>query len=135
MWTPPWRRTIQQAPLKGQAMSLETPPPPGPPAATSGPAASPIYTWVALLVAGLAALGGLYLALVEGKFPCPLCFYQRAFAAGAFAVLLIGTICGVNSRVSLATLALPLAFAGLGVAFWHVNLEARGSLECPSGVF
>src|SRR5262245_42536681 len=110
MRTPPGRRTIQQTRRGGRTMSIETPPPPGEPPATSGPMARPVYTWLALLVAGLTAAGGFYLTLVEGKFACPLCFYQRSFALGVFAVLLVGTVCGMNPRVSLATLALPLAF-------------------------
>jgi len=93
-----------------------------------------IAAWVALLVAGLPSFGGIYLALGEGKFPCPLCFYQRSFALATFAVLLVGLIGGMTSRISLATLALPLAFAGLGVALWHVYLESSGKLTCPSGI-
>jgi disulfide bond formation protein DsbB len=88
-----------------------------------------------VVIAGLTVLGALYLSFAEGKSPCPLCFYQRAFAMGVFAVLLAGLLIGVNARISLATLALPLAFAGLGVALWHVNLERKGAMECPSGVF
>jgi len=97
--------------------------------------ANPAYTWAALVLAGLTALGGYYLSLAEGKYPCPLCFYQRSFAMGVFGVLLIGLLSGVNSRFALATLALPLASAGLGVALWHVNLERTGKLECPTGIF
>jgi disulfide bond formation protein DsbB len=88
-----------------------------------------------VVVAALAGLGGFYLSLAEGKFPCPLCFYQRSFALAVFAVLLTGQIGGLNSRICLATLALPLAVAGLGVALWHVDLERRGALTCPPGLF
>jgi hypothetical protein len=35
----------------------------------------------------------------------------------------------------LAVLALPLALGGLGVAAFHVSLEARDVLECPAGLF
>ena len=115
-------------------MSIEPPPPPGAAPATSGPVASPAYAWAALVIAGLTGLGGMYLSAVEDKFPCPLCFYQRSFALGAFGVRLVGLLAGVNVRVALATLALPLAAAGLGVALWHVNLERTG-MECPAGVF
>src|SRR5437588_394700 len=116
-------------------MSIEPPLPPGAPPATSGPVASPLYTWAALVVAALTALGGFYLSMGEGKFPCPLCFYQRAFALGAFGVLLVGLLAGMHTRVCLATLALPVAVAGLGVALWHVDLERTGKLTCPSGLF
>jgi disulfide bond formation protein DsbB len=115
-------------------MSIE-PPPPGAPPATSGTPASPAYTWAALVIAGLTELGALYLSFAEGKFPCPLCFYQRAFALGAFGVLLIGLLSGVNSRISVATLALPAAAAGLGVALFHVNLVRTDVLVCPAGIF
>src|SRR5437868_14278682 len=107
--------------------------PPSPPAAAPEQA-SPVFAWLALLVAGLTALGGYYLSLGEGKFPCPLCFYQRAFALGTFGVLLVGLLAGMHTRVSLATLALPVAVAGLGVALWHVDLERTGKLTCPSGL-
>ena len=116
-------------------MSIEPPPPPGVGPATSGAVASAAYAWAALVIAGLIALGGLYLSFAEDKYPCALCFYQRAFALAAFGLLLIGLLSGMNSRISLATLALPLASAGLGVALWHVNLERTGKLECPTGVF
>jgi hypothetical protein len=97
--------------------------------------ANPAYTWAALVIAGLTALGGLFLSFAEGKYPCPLCFYQRSFALATVGLLLIGLLSGINSRIALATLALPLASAGLGVALWHVNLERTGKLECPAGVF
>jgi disulfide bond formation protein DsbB len=116
-------------------MSIEPPLPPGAPPATSTPTVSPAYAWAAAALAGLTALGGFYLSLGEGKFPCPLCFYQRSFALAVFGVLLIGLLGGMASRVSLATLALPLAVAGLGVALWHVDLERKGALECPAGLF
>jgi disulfide bond formation protein DsbB len=116
-------------------MSIEPPAPPGAGPATSGAVANPAYTWAALAIAGLTALGAYYLSLAEGKFPCPLCFYQRAFVLGAFGVLLVGLLSGINTRVSVATLALPVASAGLGVALWHVNLERTQVLECPAGMF
>jgi hypothetical protein len=115
-------------------MSIEPPPPPGAGPATSTTVANPAYTWAALVLAALAALGGFYLSVVDKKAPCPLCFYQRAFAVATFGVLLLGLLTGMNARISVATLALPVAAAGLGVALWHVNLERQGML-CPAGVF
>src|SRR5262249_60461665 len=50
------------------------------------------------------------------------------------AVLGVGLLAGAAGRGRLALLALPLAAAGLGVALFHVSLEARGQLECPAGV-
>jgi disulfide bond formation protein DsbB len=105
------------------------------PASPTAQAPTPFYAWAAVALAGAASFGGLYLSFVEGKFPCPLCFYQRSFALGVLAVMLVGLLAKLNEKVSIATLALPLAFAGLGVALWHVNLERDGKLECPSGMF
>jgi disulfide bond formation protein DsbB len=96
---------------------------------------SPFYAWAAVALAALASVGGLYLTLIDKKVPCPLCFYQRSFALGALAVLLVGLLGKFNGRVSVATLALPLAFAGLGVALFHVRLERTDVLECPKGAF
>jgi len=115
-------------------MSITNQPQPAP-ASPPDAAPSPFYAWAAVALAGAATAGGLYLSAVEGKFPCPLCFYQRSFAMGTFAVMLVGLLLKLNDRVSVASLAIPLAFAGLGVALWHVNLERNGKLECPSGIF
>jgi disulfide bond formation protein DsbB len=93
-----------------------------------------VWIWAALIAAAVAATGGLLLTLVEKKQPCPLCFYQRAFAFGVVAVLLVGLL-GDVSPGRLAILALPLALGGLGVAAFHVSLELRKILECPSGFF
>jgi disulfide bond formation protein DsbB len=98
-------------------------------------APSPTYAWIAVVLSGLAGLGGLYLSFAEGKYPCPLCFYQRAFAFAVFGLMLIGLLTTINEKVSVATIALPVAFAGLGVALWHINLEKQGSLTCPTGMF
>jgi disulfide bond formation protein DsbB len=116
-------------------MSIEPPAPPGAAPATSAAVASPAYTWAALAVAVLTVLGAFYLSFVEGKFPCPLCFYQRAFALGVVGVLAAGLVSGVNARISVATLALPVASAGLGVALWHVHLVRTDVLVCPAGMF
>lgn len=95
---------------------------------------TPFYTWFAVALAGLASAGGVYLYL-EGKEPCPLCYYQRSFAYATLAILLAGLLGGFNEKFAVAALALPVAFAGLGVALWHVNLERTGVLECPPGAF
>jgi disulfide bond formation protein DsbB len=93
-----------------------------------------ICIWGALIAAAIAAAGGLLLTLVEKKQPCPLCFYQRAFAFSVAAVLLVGWLAEVSPE-RLAILGLPLALGGLGVAAFHVSLELRNILECPSGFF
>jgi hypothetical protein len=98
-------------------------------------AATGWLTWAALVVA-LAALGGsLALSLCLGHKACALCFYQRAFAMSLVGVLGMGWVGGTRRLGRLSLLALPLATAGLGVALFHVSLEARGKLECPSGLF
>jgi disulfide bond formation protein DsbB len=93
------------------------------------------WTVAAALVACATAGGSVALSLAEGKIPCPLCFYQRAFAFGTVAVLFVGMVSQSTGPGRIALLALPLAGAGLGVAGFHVNLEMTGKLECPPGLF
>jgi hypothetical protein len=115
-----------------QTMSTTaTPPKTGQP---DPPPPSPIYSWVAVGLAAVAAAGGLYLNLVEEKMPCPLCFYQRGFAYATLGIMVVGLLTKLNERVSVATLALPVAFAGLGVALWHVQLIRNETLICPLGI-
>jgi hypothetical protein len=91
-------------------------------------------TAVALVVAVLTVAGSLSLSLAENKVACPLCFYQRSFALGIVGLLGVGLLGRAAAAGRLAALALPLAVAGLGVAAFHVSLEERGILECPSGL-
>ena len=69
-----------------------------------------------------------------GLKACPLCFYQRSFMMALVAMLVIGLLTGMQRDARLGLLAVPLAVAGLGVALFHVYLEANGTLECPSGL-
>jgi disulfide bond formation protein DsbB len=92
------------------------------------------WAWAALAVAIVTAAGSLALSLMEQKQACPLCFYQRTFALCLVAILAQGLLTGV-SPARLVLLALPLAIGGLGVAAFHVSLEARDILECPAGLF
>jgi disulfide bond formation protein DsbB len=111
-------------------------PQPAPTRQPQAPAAySPFFAWLAVGLAAVASLGGIYLFYVEHKVPCALCFYQRSFAYASLAALLVGLLGGFNDRVAVSALTLPLAFAGLGVALFHVYLERAGVLECPSGAF
>jgi disulfide bond formation protein DsbB len=91
-------------------------------------------TWLACLAALGTSAGSLWLSLKMDLVACPLCFYQRTFAFGAAAVLLIGLLFGAGRRTALSLLALPLAAGGLGVAGFHVYLERSGILECPAGI-
>lgn len=86
------------------------------------------------LVALIALLGSLWLSVGIGLKACPLCLYQRTFVMGVVAVLGIGLLAGARHRRVLNLLALPLVVAALGVALFHVYLEASGKLECPAGV-
>lgn len=94
-----------------------------------------LFAWAGAVIAGLTVLGSLYLSMGMGLAACPLCYYQRTFVMGAFAVLLIGASFGLATEVCLPALALPTALAGLAVAGQHVWLEASGKMECPRGAF
>src|SRR4051812_23864104 len=84
-----------------------------------------------LPVALAGTAGTLYLSLGMGLVACPLCFYQRAFVMAVLGVLLVGGLAGMQRRVPLSLLALPLALGGFGVAGFHVWLEQTNKLECP----
>jgi len=94
-----------------------------------------VWVWCAFVVATIALAGSLLLSLVLGLKACPLCFYQRTFIMSLVGVLGIGLLTGAGRGARLGLLALPLAAAGMGVAAFHVFLEATGTLECPNGVF
>jgi disulfide bond formation protein DsbB len=80
-------------------------------------------------------LGSLALSIALELRACPLCFYQRSFAMAALGALVLGLLVpGPGSRPTALATALLCAAAGLGVAVFHVSLEARGTLECPEGL-
>jgi disulfide bond formation protein DsbB len=90
---------------------------------------------VALAVALVAAGGSIYLSVGMGLRACPLCFYQRTFVMAVVGVLAIGLIVRNSLKPGvLGVLCLPAALGGLGVAGWHVFLEAGGKMECPAGI-
>lgn len=94
-----------------------------------------MLTWIAFAFA-LATLGGsLWLSIGMNLKACPLCFYQRTFIMAIVAVMTIASVARLCSGSALSTLVLPLAFAALGVAGFHVSLELNGTLECPKGLF
>lgn len=90
-------------------------------------------TWIALLVAIAGLFGTIWLSLGMKLIPCPLCYYQRTFLMGAFAVLAAGRLTPARHSPFVGLLALPLAAGGLCVAARHVYLESMGLLECPPG--
>jgi disulfide bond formation protein DsbB len=94
------------------------------------------FEWLAFVLAATMVAGSLHMSLGMGLKACPLCIYERAFAMGAAAVLLleITGVAAVSPGLS-SLLALPLAIAGLGVAAFHVRLEMTGVLLCPEGLF
>jgi disulfide bond formation protein DsbB len=92
-----------------------------------------LFEWLTMLIALLAVAGSLYLSLGMKLKACPLCFYQRSFAMGVAAVLVMG-MPPSRRQAGLLTLVLPMIVAGLGVAGFHVYLEIIGKLECPKGV-
>jgi len=108
--------------------------------------ASRSVTFLGFLFALAASLGSVWMSLAlpvpgepdlqfgAGLTACPLCFYQRGFALGVTAVLAVGLLTSMRNGPFLSLLALPMVLGGLGVALFHVSLEARGILECPLGV-
>src|SRR5439155_10931971 len=97
-------------------------------ASSSRDTASLSLVWPSLLVALIALAGSLWLSIGMKLKACPLCFYQRTFVMGVVAVLGIGVLTGQRHRAVLNLLSLPLAIAGLGVAFFHEYLELAGKL-------
>ena len=93
------------------------------------------WALLALAVALLGTAGSLALSLGLGLKACPLCFYQRSFVMGAFAVLAVGLAVDRSQASLFSLLTIPLAAAGLGVAGFHEYLVLTNSLECPSGLF
>jgi disulfide bond formation protein DsbB len=81
-----------------------------------------------------ATAGSLALSLGLGLKACPLCFYQRSFAMAALAVLAVGLVTDRKNPARVCLLAVPLAWAGLGVAGFHEYLVLNGTLECPLGL-
>lgn len=75
---------------------------------------------VAALVAVGATLGSLYLSEVVGLVPCELCWFQR-IAMYPLAVIL--TLARVRNDREALPYALSLAFIGLLIAGYHVQLQ------------
>jgi disulfide bond formation protein DsbB len=93
------------------------------------------WTTAALVLAIAGTAGSLYLSIGMGLKACPLCFYQRSFMMAVLGVLAVGLVTDRAQSSLLATISLPLAFAGWGVAAFHEYLVISGKLECPPGLF
>lgn len=86
---------------------------------------SPDSAWtlvfLAWLIAGVSALGALFLSQVMGIVPCVLCWYQRIFMFPLVFVLAAGLF-PFDAR--LVRYALPLTVAGWMIALFHVLVVA-----------
>lgn len=101
---------------------------------TTGPGGGRLWFVLALAVAVTGAAGSLWLSIGMGLKACPLCFYQRTFVLSVVGILMTSFAAGSRAWSLAAVLSLPAAVGGLGVAAFHVSLEMRGALECPTGV-
>ena len=91
--------------------------------------------FLAWLVALVATTGALFLGEVMGKTPCLLCWYQRIAMFPLVVVLGVGVF---DDDARSARCALPLAWAGWGLALYH-NLLFWGVISedlspCRQGV-
>lgn len=90
---------------------------------------------IALGMATMGSVGSVYLSIGLGLKACPLCFYQRSLMiVTAVSLLTSFWLDGVRST-RLCFVALPFAWAGLGVAMFHEYLVLSGKLECPPALF
>ena len=91
--------------------------------------------FLAWLVALVATTGALFLGEVMGKTPCLLCWYQRIAMFPLVVVLGLGVFDG-DARS--ARYALPLAWAGWGLALYHCllywGLISEAASPCRQGV-
>jgi disulfide bond formation protein DsbB len=81
------------------------------------------WPWLAAawVIALIATLGALFIGEVMGMTPCLLCWYQRI--AMFPLALILGMAAFANDRRG-AVYALPLAWAGVGIAGYHTALVA-----------
>lgn len=89
-------------------------------------AVGPQAVWLALLVAGVATGGSLYLSEVAHFVPCRLCWYQRAAMYPLVPVL---AVVAWRRFLSARWFVLTAAVVGGMVSTWHVLIENFPSLE------
>lgn len=91
--------------------------------------------FAAWLIATVSTLGALFLGEVMGYTPCVLCWYQR-IAMFPLALVLAAGLFPFDRHV--VRYALPLSLAGLGLALFHLALNAGWIPEnikpCQQGV-
>ena len=90
--------------------------------------------FLAWLVALLATAGALFLGEVMGMTPCLLCWYQRIAMFPLVVILGLGLLEPDGRSVRYA---LPLAWAGWGIAAYHClvfwGVVAEGLVPCSKG--
>jgi disulfide bond formation protein DsbB len=86
---------------------------------------------IAIAVACLALLGvALYLQIVRGMLPCPLCILQRYAFLGVAVFCLIGAFLKPAGLRIAGALGLLCALAGAGVASRHLWVKAHPNISC-----
>ncbi|RJG07366.1 disulfide bond formation protein B [Noviherbaspirillum cavernae] len=87
------------------------------------------------LVATASTLGAIFLGEVMGLTPCILCWYQR-ICMFPLVLVLAGALFPLDTRV--VRYAFPLAFAGLGIAVFHLlvseGIVSEAVTPCTPGV-
>lgn len=102
---------------------------------STGGALDGIWGVLTLGVALLGSIGSVYLSIGLGLKACPLCFYQRSFMIAATVSLASALWLDGFRKPRACLVALPFAWAGLGVAAFHEYLVLSGKLECPPALF
>lgn len=93
-----------------------------------------VWVGAGIGLSGLGVAVCLFLTIGLGLTACPLCITQRTLVMGVFMVCTAGLALARTHPGTSCFLALPLAFAGLGVAGYHQYLVVAGILECPPGL-
>ena len=90
--------------------------------------------FLAWLIALLATAGALFLGEVMGMTPCVLCWYQRIAMFPLVAILAVGLL---QHDARSIPYALPLVWAGWGIALYHClifwGLVSEGLTPCGKG--
>jgi disulfide bond formation protein DsbB len=90
--------------------------------------------FLAWLIALLATAGALFLGEVMGKTPCVLCWYQRIAMFPLVVILGLGLLEPDGRSIRYA---LPLAWAGCGIALYHClvfwGVVSEGLVPCGKG--
>lgn len=89
----------------------------------------------AITFAAIGTCGSVFLSIGLGLKACPLCFYQRSFVMAVLVVLGLGRFLEPSRPGLFSLLAVPLTWAGLGVAAFHEYLVLTEVLECPPALF